>query len=691
MSIYKDLSHEMLEEHFSQFLINSWSYSKVSTFARNEKAFEMTNIFGCGWKSSPSSVAGTAYHEAVESYFKALKEGEKLDIVTLEEVAFDKIDMLPARDWKLGKTTPTVEECKKVTFQTVSVLLRNFLSEIETYLEEIKEILDVEVYCNEFLTINGVDIPLPCHALIDLVVLTNKDKIAVVDHKSKKTFTSEEEMVMAIGRQAITYSKSYESKTGKKVDSVWFVENKYSINKDKSPQVQNFKIDLDIDTERLYEALLYEPLKRMVQAVNDPDYVYLINDSDNLVDKAEMYDFWARTMISEVEDFNVEETKKELVSKRLKKIRDSNVVVVNPNLIKKFRSNASQFIQYDMSGKDMTQEEKIEHILRSFGVIVKVAHKFEGYSSNTYLLEVSAGVKISSIHSHKLDIANALDVSNVRISTELKMHENKSYLSIEFAKKRDKTLIFDGKTAINGIIPLGRDNFNREVVWDTENSSTAHILICGSTGSGKSVEIRVIIESAKLLGFENIVILDPKNEFKKLASTRISVYNKIDEIEAIMELMVDEMNNMVENGSVRKTLIIFDEYADAISNSRKGVELKKYEMQTTSFSVKGIPKMERVCIGESKSLEQNLQLILQLGRTSGFRVAAATQRASVKVINGDAKVNFPVLVCFRVPRAIDSKVVLDEEGAEGLSGKGDGLIKSPEYMDTVRFQSYYCE
>lgn len=671
MSIYKGLSQDMLEEHFSQFLINSWSYSKVSTFARNEKAFEMQSIFGCGWKSSPSSVAGTAYHEAVESYFKALKQGEKLDIVTLEEVAFDKVDMLPASDWKLGKTTPTVEECKKATFQTVSALLRNFLSEIETYLEDIKEILDVEVYCDEFLTINGVDIPLPCHALIDLVILTNEDKIAVVDHKSKKTFTSDEEMVMAIGRQAITYAKSYEAKTGKKVDSVWFVENKYSANKDKSPQVHAFKIDLDIDTERLYEALLYEPLKRMIQAVNDPDYVYLINDSDNLVDKAEMYDFWARTMISEVEDFNVEETKKELVSKRLKKIRDSNIVAVNPTLIKKFRSNASQFIQYDMSGKDMTQEEKIEHILRSFGVIVKVAHKFEGYSSNTYLLEVSAGVKISSIHSHKLDIANALDVASVRIQPELKVYENKSYLVIEFTKKRDKLLKFDGKTAINGIVPLGRDNFNNEIVWDTNNPSTPHILICGSTGSGKSVEIRVIIEAGKLLQFDNIIILDPKYEFKKLISTRIAVYNEIEEIEAIMELLVGEMNNLAKNGSTQKTLIIFDEFADALAQSRTAKELKN--------------------AGNVKSLEENLRILLQKGRSLGFRIVAATQRASVKVITGDSKVNFPIQICFRVNKAIDSKVVLDEEGAEGLSGKGDGLIKSPEYMETVRFQSYYYE
>ena len=82
-------------------------------------------------------------------------------------------------------------------------------------------------------------------------------------------------------------------------------------------------------------------------------------------------------------------------------------------------------------------------------------------------------------------------------------------------------------------------------------------------------------------------------------------------------------------------------------------------------------------------------MLLQKGRSLGFRIIAATQRASANVITGDAKVNFPVLVCFRVPKEIDSKVVLDEPGAETLNGKGDGLIKSPEYFGLVRFQGFY--
>lgn len=83
----------------------------------------------------------------------------------------------------------------------------------------------------------------------------------------------------------------------------------------------------------------------------------------------------------------------------------------------------------------MTNSEKIEHILRTFGVIVNVSKEINGYSSDTYLLEVSAGTKITTVMKYKLDIANALDVPSIRMGNELMVYEGKSYLSIESPKK----------------------------------------------------------------------------------------------------------------------------------------------------------------------------------------------------------------------------------------------------------------
>jgi DNA segregation ATPase FtsK/SpoIIIE-like protein len=112
--------------------------------------------------------------------------------------------------------------------------------------------------------------------------------------------------------------------------------------------------------------------------------------------------------------------------------------------------------------------------------------------------------------------------------------------------------------------------------------------------------------------------------------------------------------------------VIFDEFADAIAQARSGKAL-----------------------AGDKSLEENLRILAQKGRSLGFRIMAATQRASTKIITGDTKVNFPVQICFRVPKAIDSTVVIDEEGAESLAGLGDGLMRSPEYLNTIRFQGFY--
>lgn len=687
---YRGLTPEARKELNANYLIDSWSYSKISEFSRNEKSFEMTQIYGQYSKSSASTVAGNAYHRALDMYFSFKKDGQPLDLAGMQMFAYEYIENVRPNFWKRQKTTPTVESCIQKCTTIVNQLLSNFMKEKHTYEDNILEVLDVEVCGDEYVTINGVDIPLPVHFRIDLVVKTKDGKIAVVDHKSKYAFTDEEELKLSIGRQAITYVIGYETKTALQVNEVWFVENKYSQNKNGAPQLNKFIVSLDENTRKLYEALIYEPLRRMIAAVSDPDYVYLINDSDNFVDRAEIYDFWAKTMVAEVEEFNVLPGKKELVAKRLRKIRDAALVSVNPKIIKEFRANAAEFIQYDLSNKAMTQQEKIEHTFRSFGIKTKVAHSFDGYSSNTYLLELQAGVKVSSIHQHKMDIANALDVSSVRIPKDLTVYSGKSYVAIETAKQREKILFYDEAEIQEQKIPIGIDNFGRKIIWDLNNHSTPYALICGAAGSGKSVELDCIINYAKASGVENIVILDPKFEFEKYKNIA-QVYNHIEEIEEKMSDLVTVMNKRVKNGSGKegKILIVFDEFADAVTASKKGKDLYEYEMIHDGFYANGNPKYKREKTGERKSLEENLRILLQKGRSLGFRIVAATQRASVKVITGDAKVNFSVQICFRVPKELDSKVVLDEGGAESLAGMGDGLMRSPEYPEVVRFQAYY--
>jgi hypothetical protein len=318
-----------------------------------------------------------------------------------------------------------------------------------------------------------------------------------------------------------------------------------------------------------------------------------------------------------------------------------------------------------------------------------VAHTFSGYSSDTFLLEISAGTNLSTIFRYKLDIANALGVENVRINKDLYVYQGKSYIAVEAKKVREKDLLFDAGQIEGSKIPLGFTNFGEKIIWDIENPSTPHMLICGATGSGKTVCLISIVEYCKLSGFENIIILDPKYTKELMQLSGVEKYNDIEDIETIMESLVEEMNIRVKSGIFKKTLIIFDEFADAYANSRSGVKLDIYKDINDGFYANGREKFKRVKVETKKSLEENLRILLQKGRSSGFRIVAATQRASVKVIQGDSKVNFPVRICFLVPTKTDSMVVLDQEGAESLGGNGDGLIMSPQYKGVLRFQSFY--
>ncbi|WP_455668235.1 DNA translocase FtsK [Phocaeicola sp.] len=691
MSKYASYSQDQLEELFSNYLIDSWSYSKVASFARNEKEFERTYIYQEKSRRSSTSVAGNAYHSALELFFTNLKKGEETSIVDMERKAFQYIDDIPANDWKIQKTTPTVEGCITKATKSASALIKNFYEACTIYTTEIQQVIGVEEKLDEWLSINGVDLPLPCHLVIDLIVKLKNGKTVIIDHKSKSKFTDDDELAFICGKQAITYIKGYESHTGEKVDEVWFVENKESQNKDGSPQVRKFTICLSDDTRKLYEAMLYEPLKRMIEAVSNPNYVYTINDSDNFVDRAELYNFWAKTMIAEVDDFNIQESKKSLIAQRQKKIRDASLSMINPKVISSFKENAESFITYDLTDKNMSNSEKIEHTLRTFGIIAKVSHEISGYSSNTYLLEFSAGVKISNVTKYKLDIANALNVPSVRMGENLVIYEGKSYFFIETSKKRTETLLWDAKYLEDCKIPIGIDNFGRTVVWDMNNHATPHMLICGATGSGKSVSIISTIKYALASGIEEVVIFDPKYEFCKYNSSHVKVYNEIEEIEMQMKILVNRMQERAKTGANSKILVVFDEFADAVSASRTGASLDIREEVIVGYTAKGAPKIKVQTTGRLKSLEENLKILLQKGRSLGFRIIAATQRASVNVITGDAKVNFPVQVCFRVPKEIDSKVVIDEAGAESLNGMGDGLMKSPEYLNIVRFQGFYAE
>ena len=443
ISAYKDFTNLQIEELLSNYLMDSWSYSRVNTFARNEKEFEMRYLYNVYSKSSATAVGGQAYHAALEYFFGKLATGEVCDTIDMEMVATQRVEEVPADTWKIQKTRPTVAKCIEDAAKNAFKGIKHFMEEQTIYTDSIKRIIGIELKIQEWLVVNGVSIPLPCNMVIDLVIETPEGKKVIIDHKLRGSFTPEEDVAFVIGKQAITYVLGYEAKYGETIDEVWFFENKHSTNRDGTPQIRANKVVMDNGTRRLYEAMLYEPLRRMIEAVSDPDYIYMINDNDNFTSKAELYEFWAKTMLDEIESFDIAENKKELIAKRQRKIKDSTLISITPNVMRNFKTFTEQFIPYDFTNKNMTKEQKIEHVLRSFGLMVQTAHTFEGYSSDTFLLEIGSGVAVSSVKRYRLDIANALNQPNVRIGEELTVYEGKSYLSIEASKRATSTLMWE--------------------------------------------------------------------------------------------------------------------------------------------------------------------------------------------------------------------------------------------------------
>ena len=197
-------------------------------------------------------------------------------------------------------------------------------------------------------------------------------------------------------------------------------------------------------------------------------------------------------------------------------------------------------------------------------------------------------------------------------------------------------------------------------------------------------------------GVSQIDILDPKREFDAyLNKDGFRVSQDIEDIEKRTKELVDQMNSKIKTGDKSKAVIIIDEMADAFTMSRKGKALDIKEMvvvgeyKPTKANPFPGPKKQLQVVGQHNSLEKNIASLLQKGRSSGVRMIAATQRPSSKTISGDAKVNFPVQVCFKVQKSVDSKVVIDEVGAESLAGFGEGLVNCPEYLGVQRFQSFW--
>ncbi|MDQ7045978.1 MAG: DNA translocase FtsK [Sulfurimonas sp.] len=335
-------------------------------------------------------------------------------------------------------------------------------------------------------------------------------------------------------------------------------------------------------------------------------------------------------------------------------------------------------------------DDKIRHLIEKlahFKIDGDVVRTYAGPVVSTFEFKPAANVKVSKILNLQDDLAMALSAETIRIQAPI---PGKDVVGIEIPNEKvdiiylrellDSKLFKDSSSPLT--IALGKDIVGKAFITDLKK--LPHLLIAGTTGSGKSVGINAMILS---LLYKNspdqlrLLMIDPKmlefsiyNDIPHLLTPVITkpkqaiaaLSNMVREMERRYELMAETRTKNIENYNIKAEneggehfpyiVVVIDELADLMMTSGKDVE-------------------------------HSIARLAQMARASGIHLIVATQRPSVDVVTGLIKANLPSRISYRVGQKIDSKIILDQMGAESLLGKGDMLFTPPASTGLVRLHA----
>lgn len=353
----------------------------------------------------------------------------------------------------------------------------------------------------------------------------------------------------------------------------------------------------------------------------------------------------------------------------------------------------------DLSEEARALAQQIEGVLGSFGVEVRVVGVSRGPAVTMFELEMGEGVTVNLLTARRHDLAIRLKSGGVRFVYPI---PGKSTVGVEVPnQKREFVRLRELVEEVppqksRGAIPLylGRDVMNRAVVEDL--SEMPHVLIAGQTGSGKSACLNAILCSV-LLAREpdevKLILVDPKHvEFSKydgIPHLMCPIVTSARKVPIVLDWVIAEMEERYQwlaLAGVRKI-------ADFNAISRR--ELKErfgesFDPEKTPlrlpYLVVVVDELNDLMVQNKKDMEDRITRIAQKSRAVGIHLILATQRPSVNVITGTIKANLPTRIAFQTAQGNDSRVILDQIGAEDLLGKGDFLYKPPGTDKFVRAQ-----
>ncbi len=340
--------------------------------------------------------------------------------------------------------------------------------------------------------------------------------------------------------------------------------------------------------------------------------------------------------------------------------------------------------------------QKLQDTLKSFGVDATVENVNLGPSVTKYELRPAVGVKVSRITNLADDLALALAAKDIRIEAPI---PGKSLIGIEVPNQQIATVGF--RDMIEAAphddrpldVPLGRTVTGQVMTADL--TKMPHLLIAGATGSGKSVAINVIITSILLKAKPSqvkMLMIDPKK-------VELSVYNGIPHL---LSPVVSEPKKAARAlgkvvGEMERRYELFaalgvrnlDGYNRMVEKENQSHVDPNEQQPTMPLILVIVDELADLMMTVSKDVEDAIVRIAQMGRAAGIHMILATQRPSVDVITGLIKANVPSRIAFAVSSGVDSRTIIDTNGAEKLLGRGDMLFEPIDQNKPIRVQGAF--
>lgn len=390
-------------------------------------------------------------------------------------------------------------------------------------------------------------------------------------------------------------------------------------------------------------------------------------------------------------DDSLEENENETIDFEIGAERENKDYQMPPSHLLNEIPQNDQTNEYALIQKNV---KKLEETFQSFGVDAKVTKANLGPAVTKYEVQPAVGVKVSKIVNLSDDIALSLAAKDIRIEAPI---PGKSFIGIEVPNSEVSLVSF--RDVIEGQVhnkekmlevPLGRDISGNITMADL--SKMPHLLVAGSTGSGKSVCINGIITSLLMKAKPNevkLMMIDPKmvelNVYNGIPHLLTPVVTNPKKAAQALQKVVTEMERRYElfAASGMRNITGYNQYLQS-HNDENG---ENYPI--LPFIVVIVDELADLMMVASNEVEDAIIRLAQMARAAGIHMILATQRPSVDVITGIIKANVPSRIAFAVSSGVDSRTIIDGSGAEKLLGRGDMLFLPMGENKPVRVQGAF--